>query len=114
MVVSTQVRSELDGVLVTVGALPDDRIVPLLGRHVRSAAANGRVIIDLSEVVLRPDDVRVVSVLIDQVDDCDVWVCCSRLAGRQMLRRFLGRPCNVVRSPEDVPRQPVTMPSLPA
>ena len=114
MVVSTQVRTRPDGVVVSVDALPDDRIVPLLGQHIRSAAEHGRVVIDLSEVVLRPGDLRVVAALIDQVDDCDVWVCCSRLAGRQVLRRFLGRRCNVVQSPEDVPRWPATMPSLPA
>ncbi|HXH57662.1 hypothetical protein [Iamia sp.] len=100
---TVHVRQEPAIVVIEIDTLPDEGMWRLLTDQLPpDGDGSTAVVLDVSGLVLRPAEIRALGRLVDDLPCGEVWLACSRLGGRRLLRRLLLDQVPVVARPADV------------
>lgn len=98
---------------VTIHVLPKGRVVVTLGdaldaamaarvvEQLRTPPPRGPVVIDVSAMTLRREELRALDSLVTELSRFEVHLSCARLSGRRLLTHLLPSKPSVVSSPTD-------------
>jgi hypothetical protein len=88
-------------VVVTLSDVPDAAMAARLVEQLRTMPPLGPVVIDVSAMTLRRDELRALDSLVTDLSGFEVHLSCPRLSGRRLLTRLLLSKPSVVSSPTD-------------